>query len=51
MTDADKDLGVLAMGQLRATSAVKWQWQSKNASDRIFSVEMRESSCHFARYC
>lgn len=51
MTDAEKDLGVLAMGQLRATSAVKRQWQSKNVSDRVFSVGMRESSCHFTRYC
>lgn len=51
MTDAEKELGVLAMGQLRATSAVKRQWQSTNASDGIFSVEMRESSCHFTRYC
>lgn len=23
----------------------------QNTSDRIFSVEMRESSCHFTRYC
>jgi len=51
MTDAEKHLGVLAMGQLRATNAVKRQWHSKNASDRIFSVEMRESSCHLTRYC
>jgi len=40
MTSTEKDLGVLVMGQLRATSAVKRQWQSKNVSDGVFSRDL-----------